>query len=97
MWPNSAPLRSTRLQNQSDIEFELSRSLKVKYNAAVGLPYLDVSLVIIQDLSRMFEHNVSMNVTQIQLLMKVAQPYTHSNRKSYMSAVIASLYISERS
>ena len=30
IWPNSAPLQDTRLRNLSDIDFDLSRSLKVK-------------------------------------------------------------------
>ncbi len=33
-----APLRDIRLQNMSDIEFDLSRSLKVKSDGTVGLP-----------------------------------------------------------
>ena len=36
--PNMAPLRDIRLQNMSDIEFDLSRSLKVKSDGTVGLP-----------------------------------------------------------
>ena len=40
-WSNSASLRDIRLQNLSDPEFDLSRSLKVKSNGAVGLPIYD--------------------------------------------------------
>ncbi len=32
VWHNSAPLQDIRLQNVSDLEFELPRSLKVKFN-----------------------------------------------------------------
>ncbi len=38
LWPNSAPLQDNGLQNQSDLEFGLSRSLKVKCDSAIGLP-----------------------------------------------------------
>ncbi len=36
LWPNSAPLRDKMLQNPDD--FDLSRSLKVKCDGAIGLP-----------------------------------------------------------
>ncbi len=36
IWPNMALFES--LQNMSDPEFDLSKSLKVKSNGAVGLP-----------------------------------------------------------
>ena len=38
IWPNSAPLRDIRLSNLSDLEFDLSRSLKVKYDGFLGRP-----------------------------------------------------------
>ncbi len=37
IWPNSAPLQDIRLQNLSDLEFDLSRSLKVKCDDVIGL------------------------------------------------------------
>ncbi len=37
-------LRHIRLQNLGDLEFDLSRSLKVKSNGAVGLPIYDFLL-----------------------------------------------------
>ena len=43
--PNMAPLRGVRLQNLGDLEFDFSRSLKVKSNGAVGLPMYDFLLV----------------------------------------------------
>ncbi len=43
--PNYAPLQDIRLQNMCDLEFDLSRSLKVKSNGAVGLPTYDFLLV----------------------------------------------------
>ena len=35
--PNSVPLQDIRLQNLSDLEFHLSRSLKVKCDDVIGL------------------------------------------------------------
>ncbi len=37
IWPNSAPLRDIRLINRSDLELDLSRSLKVKCYGNTGL------------------------------------------------------------
>ncbi len=39
--PNLAPLREIRLWNPSNLGFDLSRSLKVKSNGAVGLYIYD--------------------------------------------------------
>ncbi len=39
-----APLLDISLRNVSDLDFDLSRSLKVKYNGAVGLPIYDFLL-----------------------------------------------------
>ncbi len=36
--PNQAPLQDIRLPNPIDLEFDHSRTLKVKSNGAVGLP-----------------------------------------------------------
>ena len=38
-------MRDIRLQNTDDLEFDLSRSLKVKSNGAAGLPIYDFLLV----------------------------------------------------
>ena len=35
--PNSTSLRDIRLRILSDLDFDLSRSLKVKYESAIGL------------------------------------------------------------
>ncbi len=40
-------LRDIRLQNVGDLEFDLSTSLNVKFNGAVGLPIYDFLLVSI--------------------------------------------------
>ena len=40
-----ALLRDIKLQNLGDLEFDLSRSLKVKSNGAVGLPIYEFLLV----------------------------------------------------
>ena len=45
IWPKCLLLPDTRLQNQSDLEFDLSRSLKVKFNGAVGVSIYDFLLV----------------------------------------------------
>ncbi len=37
LWPNSAPSQDIRLQNLSDLEFDFSRSLKVKCDYVIGL------------------------------------------------------------
>ncbi len=37
IWPISAPLEDIRLQNLKDLEFDLSRSLKVKCDDVIGL------------------------------------------------------------
>ncbi len=37
IWPNSAPLRDTRLPNLSDLEFDLSRSLRIRCDSIIGL------------------------------------------------------------
>ncbi len=36
--PNSAPLRGIRLQNFGDLDFDFSRTLKVRCDSAIGLP-----------------------------------------------------------
>ncbi len=38
IWPNSAPLQDIRLQNLSNLAFDLSRSLKVKCDSVIELP-----------------------------------------------------------
>ncbi len=48
LWPNSAPLRDRRLQNQSDLEFDLSRSRKIKYDGVIGLSIYDFLLMYIE-------------------------------------------------
>ncbi len=35
---NWAPFQDIRLWNDSDLDFHLTRSLKVKYDGAIGLP-----------------------------------------------------------
>ncbi len=37
-WPNAAPLQDIRLRNVSDLDFDLSSSLKVKSDDVIGLP-----------------------------------------------------------
>ena len=37
IWPNSATLQDISLQNQTDLEFYHSRSLKVKCDDVIGL------------------------------------------------------------
>ncbi len=37
IWPNSAPLQDIRLRNLSDLEFDLTRSLKAKCDDVIGL------------------------------------------------------------
>ncbi len=38
IWPKSAPLRDIMLQTMSNLDFNLSGSLKVKCDNVVGLP-----------------------------------------------------------
>ena len=44
--PNLVSLRDIRLQNLGFLEFDISRSLKVKSNGAVGLPICGFLLMI---------------------------------------------------
>ncbi len=37
IWPNAARLQDTKVRNQNDLDFELSRSLKGKGDGAIGL------------------------------------------------------------
>ena len=37
IWPNSTPLRDTMLQNLSDLHFDLSMSLRGKFDSVIGL------------------------------------------------------------
>ena len=37
LWYNSAPLQDIRLRNLSDLDFDLSGSLKVKCDGVIGL------------------------------------------------------------
>ncbi len=41
LWPHWAPLCDIRLQNLRDVEFDFSRSFKVKFNGVFGLPTYD--------------------------------------------------------
>ncbi len=43
MWPNSAPFLDISPQNLNDIDFDLSKPLKIKSNGAVGYDFLLVS------------------------------------------------------
>ncbi len=45
LWPNSAPLRDERLQNLGELDFDLSRSPKVKCDGAFGLPIYGFLLI----------------------------------------------------
>ncbi len=36
--PNSAPLQDIRFWSLSDLDFDLSRSLHLKYDGVIGLP-----------------------------------------------------------
>ena len=46
IWPNLAPLRDIRLYNLSDLDFDLSRSLKVKCHGVIGLAIYTFLLVV---------------------------------------------------
>ncbi len=47
VWPNSASLQYTKLRNLSDLNFDLSRSLKVKCDGIIGLPIYSFLLIYI--------------------------------------------------
>ncbi len=57
MWPTSTALCDLRLRNLSDVEFRLSRSLKVTCDGAVRLPKYGFLLV--------FNSNIRPNSTRI--------------------------------
>ena len=46
IWPNLVPLRDIRLQNHSDLDVDLSRSLKVRCDGAIGLPIYGFLLTV---------------------------------------------------
>ncbi len=41
IWRNIVPLRDTAPQNVSDLEFDLSKSIKAKCDGGIGLPIYD--------------------------------------------------------
>ena len=45
IWPNLSPFQDIRLWNLSGLEFDLSVSLKVRSNGAIGFPIYDFLLV----------------------------------------------------
>ncbi len=45
MWPNSGNLQDIRLQNPSDLNFDLSRSLKIKRDSAFEDPIYGFILI----------------------------------------------------
>ncbi len=56
--PNTALLRDINLQNMSDLDFNLSRSLKVKCESAIGFPIYGLLLV--------FNSNIVPNSASLQ-------------------------------
>ena len=40
VWPNAAPLQEIRLRNLSDLDFDLSMSLKIKWMVSLDTPYM---------------------------------------------------------
>ena len=56
--PWKAPLRDIRLRNLGDLDFDLSRSMKVKYKGAIGLPVYGFLL--------MFNSNIGPNSALLQ-------------------------------
>ncbi len=56
--PNSAPLRDRTLWNLSGLNFDLSRSLKVKSDHAIQLPIYDFLLVSKSNHMSIFNHLV---------------------------------------
>ncbi len=38
IWPNSAPLQDIKLRNLSNLDFDLSKPLKVECNGVIGFP-----------------------------------------------------------
>ncbi len=50
IWPNSAaPLQETKLQNLRDLDFDLSRSFKVKCDGVIGLSIYGFLLIYISN------------------------------------------------
>ncbi len=56
---NTTPSRDRRLPNLSDLDFDLSRSLKgklrVKYDGAIGLPIYDLELMFQSNIWPIFQ------------------------------------------
>ena len=61
-----APLRLISLRNLGDLDFDLSKSLKVKFNGAVGLPMHDL-LLGSNCIYRSISHHVGVIATKIPL------------------------------
>ncbi len=51
IWPNTALLRDTSLQNMSDLDFDLSMSLKVKCHGVIGLAIYGFLLMVNSNIS----------------------------------------------
>ncbi len=48
IWPTLAQVRHRSLQNLNDLDFDLSRSLRVKCDGAIGLPIYDFSYIYVK-------------------------------------------------
>ncbi len=80
MWPNVAPLQDACVQNMSDLEFDLSLSLKVKSNDAAGLPIYDFLLVLNSNdmsISHHLEVITTLKKTILPLVAKFRPTHTH--------------------
>ncbi len=87
-WAKSSPLQYIRLCNMSDPEFDLSRSLKVKYNRVVGLPTYDF-LLESNNNHRSSSHRLGVIATgKISYLLSLGQkfdtpPHTHTHTNTH--------------
>ncbi len=59
IWPNSAPLRDASLENLSDVDFDLSRLLKVNCHGAIRLSTYNFNLVFITNILYKFLYKIA--------------------------------------
>ncbi len=86
--PNSAALRDIRLQNIDDLDFDLSRSLKVKCDGAIGLPIYGFLLMVnsniwpntalLQDISLQNMSDLEFDISRSNLMVHLDSPYMAS-------------------
>ncbi len=94
--PNLAPLRDISLQNLGDLDFDLSRSLKVRSNGAVGLPIYDFLLMSNSNYVSNW-HRLGVRATQNFFLLSliIRTKFRHSHTCPFPGAIFCSDFFSK--